>query len=75
MLKLAGKNLLVTGGAGFIGSHLVDRLILENPSNIIVMDNFFLGTEENLTDAQKAFPSLRVYIMDASNLSAAQQLV
>jgi UDP-glucose 4-epimerase len=74
-MKLKGKNVLVTGGAGFIGSNLVDRLILEEPANLIIVDNFFLGTEENLVDAREAFPGLRIYRLDASNLAAMQQLV
>ncbi|KAL8481495.1 hypothetical protein ACS0TY_027317 [Phlomoides rotata] len=48
-LGLKGKNLriLVTGGAGFVGSHLVDRLIARGDS-VIVVDNFFTGRKENL---------------------------
>lgn len=34
------KNILVTGGAGFIGSHLVDRLLEENSWNVTVVDDF-----------------------------------
>ena len=34
------KNILVTGGAGFIGSHLVDRLIAERDWNVVVVDDF-----------------------------------
>ncbi|KAK4265776.1 hypothetical protein QN277_026787 [Acacia crassicarpa] len=41
------KRILVTGGAGFVGSHLVDRLI-ERGDSVIVIDNFFTGRKENL---------------------------
>jgi UDP-glucuronate 4-epimerase len=34
------KRFLVTGGAGFIGSHLVDRLLAQNPARVAVIDNF-----------------------------------
>jgi len=50
-------------------------LILEEPASLVVVDNFFLGTEENLVDARKAFPDLRVYRLDASSLAAMQQVV
>ena len=40
-------RVLVTGGAGFVGSHLVDRL-LERGDSVIVVDNFFTGRKENI---------------------------
>lgn len=48
---LGGKGILVTGGAGFIGSHLVDRLLAEGAREVVVIDNLFLGDEENLAEA------------------------
>lgn len=42
---------MVTGGAGFIGSHLVDRLIADGANEVIIVDNLFLGNEENLKEA------------------------
>ena len=41
------SRVLVTGGAGFLGSHLCDRLLAEG-ANVICVDNFFTGTRENV---------------------------
>jgi len=41
------KRILVTGGAGFLGSHLCDRL-LEAGNEVICVDNFYTGSKENL---------------------------
>lgn len=48
---LKGANILVTGGAGFIGSHLVDRLLDIGASKLVVVDNLFVGRMENLKEA------------------------
>jgi UDP-glucuronate decarboxylase len=41
------KKILVTGGAGFVGSHLVDRLMSEG-HEVVVLDNFFTGRKANV---------------------------
>lgn len=41
------KHILVTGGAGFVGSHLVDSLMLDG-HRVIVMDNFYTGSKSNI---------------------------
>jgi len=66
-MSLKNKSVLVTGGAGFIGSHLVDRLAKDEPENLVVVDNFFLGNRSNLDDAQKKYPDLKIYDQDATD--------
>lgn len=46
-LKRNRLRVVVTGGAGFVGSHLVDRLLARGDS-VIVVDNFFTGRKENV---------------------------
>lgn len=41
------KRILITGGAGFIGSHLCDRLVKEG-NDVVCLDNFFTGSKENV---------------------------
>jgi len=43
------KRILVTGGAGFVGSHLCRRLLNEG-NDVICLDNFFTGSKENIID-------------------------
>src|SRR5690606_21597591 len=45
----ARKRVLVTGGAGFIGSHLCRRLV-ERGDEVLCVDNFFTGAKENIRD-------------------------
>ena len=54
------KRILVTGGAGFLGSHLIDRL-LKNGHEVLCLDNLFTGTKRNLEHlhAQSRFEFIR----------------
>lgn len=73
--KLENKSIMVTGGAGFIGSHLVDRLIPEKPTNLVVVDNFFLGKESNLKEAKTDYPGLKILRQDAKDYEAMKQIM
>ena len=59
-MDLRGNRILVIGGAGFIGSHVVDEMTREDVKEIIIYDNFCRGTMENLKEAQKE-PRVRIY--------------
>ena len=62
MPELQGSRVLVVGGAGFIGSHLVDRLLREDVSEVVVFDNFCRGSKENLA---RSLDDDRVRIFEA----------
>jgi UDP-glucose 4-epimerase len=65
------KRTLVTGGAGFIGSHLVDRL-LKDGHEVIVLDNFSTGRPQNL-DHHKENKKLRIVEADIAEFHAIEQ--
>ncbi len=58
-MDLNNKRIMVIGGAGLVGSHIVDQLTRESVSEIIVYDNFVRGTQANLAEAVKS-PKVRV---------------
>lgn len=57
---LRGKKVVVIGGAGLIGSHVVDELVKEDIKEIAIYDNFARGTHENLEAALKD-PRVKVF--------------
>jgi UDP-glucose 4-epimerase len=63
------RHILVTGGAGFIGSHLVERLLNDGKS-VVVIDDFSTGSRENLRSFEKN-PRLRIV---QSKISAGAEL-
>lgn len=74
MLSIKNKNILVTGGAGFIGSHLCDALLKGGAGKVVCLDNFFLGKDENLVDAKK-YENFIVYRDDARNFGTVQAIL
>lgn len=62
-MNLAGSKIVLIGGAGLVGSHIVDQLTSEPVKEIVVFDNFLRGTKANLAEAMK---SPKVRIVEAS---------
>jgi len=62
-LNLNDKSVLVIGGAGFIGSYIVDQLLKEPVKRIVILDNFVRGTRKNI---QSALEDPRVELVEGS---------
>jgi UDP-glucose 4-epimerase len=58
-MELRGTRLVLVGGAGLVGSHIVDQLLKEPVAEIVVYDNFVRGSRQNLA-AGSADPRVRV---------------
>lgn len=59
-MELDGRRLLVIGGAGLIGSHLVDQLTTTRAAEIVIFDNFQRGRHDNLRAALRD-PRVKIY--------------
>jgi len=76
MTHIKGKKFIVTGGAGFIGSHLVDNLFAFGAEKVVVVDNFFLGNEANLINSFNKYGStLKIYREDAGDINAMRSIL
>ena len=69
-LEFSEEKVLVTGGAGFVGSNVV-RKLLELNSTVIVLDDFFTGCRENLPK----HPNLKVIEGSVSDVKLVRKLV
>lgn len=74
MPSISGKRVLVTGGAGFIGSHLCDELLARGASKVVCVDNFFLGKMENLETALE-HNNFVLYRDDARQFGVMQSII
>src|SRR5665213_3559980 len=59
-MSSSGKRILVTGGAGFLGSHLCERLLADG-HDVLCADNYFTGRKDNIAHllANKNFEAMR----------------
>jgi len=69
-VNLNGKRILVTGGAGFIGSHIVDDL-LRRGAEVRVYDNFSSGFRENLRHVERDIEIIEGDVLDLDSLERA----
>ena len=74
MNTLLGKNILVTGAAGFIGSHLCDWLQKESTAKIVGVDNLFLGKKENLYQSMQN-PNFNFINGDVANFEEVEHII
>ena len=71
-MKLSGLKILITGAAGFIGSHLADRLAEEN--QLLLIDDFSVGSRENLAQVLSQ-PGVRLVEADVTSRELVSELV
>lgn len=62
-MELKGKRVLVTGGAGFIGSNLSEYLLAQG-CEVTILDNFSVGKKENLKGFEKDIRVIKADIRD-----------
>lgn len=73
--KIEGARILITGGAGFIGSNLTDELLNQGASEIVAYDNLSRGKRDNLAQAEKSgrLTFVEADIQDKDTLSLAME--
>lgn len=71
-MKLAGLNIMITGAAGFIGSHLAERLAADN--RLVLVDDLSVGLRENLA-ALEGRETVRIVIQDITNCERLRELM
>jgi UDP-glucose 4-epimerase len=69
-MSAQGKHVLITGGAGFIGSHLAEEYLTNNAGKVVVYDDFSTGTMENLNEIKdERLKIVKGSILDISTLN------
>lgn len=73
--KFKGKNILVAGGLGFIGSNLVRKLVELKPGKILIVDSLVKNLGGNPKNVEDVSDSLQIYNWDISNYDAIAHLL
>ena len=71
MRSLESKNVLITGGAGFIGSHLAEGVLEAGAEKVVIIDNFFVGSMRNLEAIEDR---VVIYKEDAADLHTMEMI-
>jgi len=71
-MNLSGSRIMLIGGAGLVGSHIVDQLTQEPVKEIVVFDNFLRGTRANLAAAMQS-PKVRIVEASMTDREALQR--
>ena len=74
MPSLSGSRIAVIGGAGLVGSHIVDQLVQTDVHEILVFDNFVRGTRRNVEQACSS-STVRLVVGDIRDRAALRQLL
>jgi len=72
--KIKNSNIFVTGGAGFIGSYVIEELLTHEPKQIVILDNFIRGSHENMKNF-KDHPAIKLVEGDIRNSELLEQCV
>lgn len=72
-MQIAGSRVFVTGGAGFVGSHIIDALLEEDAAEVIALDNFVRGNRRNLEAAMRS-NKVRLVEGDIRDIALVNQL-
>jgi UDP-glucose 4-epimerase len=73
-MNLTNARIVLVGGAGFVGSHIVDRLLPHGVGEIVVFDNWVRGTRQNLSAAAKA-PNVRIVEGSITDRDAVRRII
>lgn len=73
-MDIEGRTVLVTGGAGFVGSHIADLLIAEGAGRVVALDNLIRGSEANVA-AAKATGKFELVVGDVRDRELVDRLV
>lgn len=74
-MSVRNRAFMVTGGAGFIGSHVVDALLAAGTEHVVAVDDLYLGKETNLRRAEAAGSRFSFVRQDATEVDGMRQLL